>query len=256
MEEWVDIHGFNGLYQISNNGRIRRIGTKTCIFKPKYLHGFHYVRLKENGRRIVYCIERMLPEYFSDKYQMVNRYSANSNDELWMDINGYEGLYQVSNRGRVRSVTHTITMNNGRERTIYGKELVLHEGGNNQYLQAHLHKDGNVQNRLVHRMVAELFIGEIPDGYEINHKNANVQDNRVENLEIVTRKENMAHAVRNNLVQCGEEHHSAKLTNEDAIMIRKLYRKGDISQTELGKMFGVSQNVIFKIVNYETYLVK
>lgn len=177
-----------------------------------------------------------------------------SNNEEWKDIPGYEGFYQVSNRGRVRSVTHTILMANGRLRTIFSRILVLHEGGGNKYLQAYLHKDGHVKNHLVHRLVAKMFIGEIKSGYEINHKNANVQDNSVENLEIVTHQENINHSIKNNLFKAyGENHYRSKITNEQANEIRKRYEMGGITQYQLGQIYGLQQTTIFKIVHNLTY---
>jgi hypothetical protein len=178
-----------------------------------------------------------------------------SNNEEWKDIPGYEGFYQVSNRGRVRSVTHTILMSNGALRTIFSRILVLHEGGRNKYLQAYLHKDGHVKNHLVHRLVAKMFIGEIKSGYEINHKNANVQDNNVENLEIVTHQENINHSIKNNLFKAyGENHYAAKLSKAIADEIRSKYAKGNIMQRELARLYGVKVNVIFKIVHNLTYM--
>ena len=175
--------------------------------------------------------------------------------ELWKDIPGYEGFYQVSNMGQVRSVTHSITMKNGVNRTIYSKILVLHPGGNNEYLQAYLHKDNKVTNFLVHRLVANAFIASIPSGYEVNHKNGNKTDNRVQNLEIVTHQENITHSMNNSLFRAlGEDHYASKLTNAQASEIRDIYSKGGISQKKLGLKYGVTQKVIFSIVNNKTYM--
>ena len=177
-----------------------------------------------------------------------------NSQEIWKDIPGYEGFYQVSNCGRVRSVTHIIVMRNGCMRTIYSKLLILHEGGANKYLQAYLHRDGKVQNHLVHRLVAKMFIGNIAEGYEVNHKNANVQDNHVDNLEIVTHQENINHSIRNNLFKAyGENHYKSKITNKQADEIRLRYKEGGITQKELGKLYGLPQTSVFKIVHYLTY---
>lgn len=175
--------------------------------------------------------------------------------EIWRDIEGYVGFYQVSNMGRVRSVSHNILMKNGVIKHIKNKILKLHEGGNNTYLQAYLHKDNTVCNKLVHRLVVATFQGTISRGLEVNHINGNKHDNRLCNLEIVTSKENSAHAIRTGLFNPHGEHQGgAKLTNKQAAEIREIYRKGGVYQKDLAALYRVSQHVIFKIVNNISYI--
>lgn len=98
-------------------------------------------------------------------------------EEIWKDIKGYEGLYQVSNLGKVKGLKR-------------GK--ILSERLNSKgYPCAFLFKDGVGKDFKIHQIVVNTFIGEIPKGYEIDHINAIRNDNRVENLRIVTHKENM-----------------------------------------------------------------
>jgi hypothetical protein len=98
-------------------------------------------------------------------------------EEIWRDIEGFEGLYQVSNIGRVKNIKR-------------GK--VLAERLNSKgYPCALLFKDGVGRNVKIHQIVVNTFIGKIPKGYEIDHINTIRNDNRVENLRIVTHKENM-----------------------------------------------------------------
>ena len=96
--------------------------------------------------------------------------------EWWKDIPGYEGKYQASTKGRIRN-----------SRT--GRILALHP--NRGYLKIGIMKDGKRRYYRVHRLVWEAFNGQIPDGYEINHINENKLDNRLENLSLLTRKENI-----------------------------------------------------------------
>lgn len=99
-------------------------------------------------------------------------------NEVWKDIDGYEGLYQVSNFGRVKSV--------GR-----GKERVLKAGKNsNNYLTVVLCKSKKPKSFLVHRLVAQAFIPNPENKEQIDHINTIRDDNRVENLRWVTPKEN------------------------------------------------------------------
>ena len=128
----------------------------------------------------------------------------------------------------------------------------MHEGGNNAYYQAYLHKNSTVKNHLVHRLVATHFIGNISKGLVINHKNGNKHDNNVSNLEIVTQQQNIDHSMRTGLFTAiGENHYAAKLTDQDVVEIRQKYAQGCISQRALADMYGVKQSTVFKIVHYQ-----
>lgn len=102
--------------------------------------------------------------------------------EVWRDIPGYEGLYQVSDLGRVKSLNYNHT----------GREQIRRPGkGRNGYLQVGLWKDGKVKWFKVHRLVWIAFNGPIPDGYEINHISEDKTDCRLVNLNLMTHKENL-----------------------------------------------------------------
>lgn len=123
--------------------------------------------------------------------------------EIWKDIVGYK-KYKVSNLGRVFSEK------NG------GKILKPRFDSNNKYLQVMLSKDGVAKLELVHRLVAKAFIDNKENKPEVNHINCVTYDNRVENLEWVTRCENMKHAYKNKRVspptykgKFGKEHNKS-----------------------------------------------
>ena len=94
--------------------------------------------------------------------------------EIWKDIEGYEGLYKVSNMGRVKSLNYRYT---GKEGILKVVKL------NNGYLQVQLCKDGKAKGYLVHRLVAQAFLFNPNNLPVINHKDENKQNNKVENLE-------------------------------------------------------------------------
>ena len=108
--------------------------------------------------------------------------------EIWKDIPNYEGYYQVSNLGNVKSLAR---FNNLGKRV---KERVLKNLVNttNGYLVVNLSKIGLVKTKQIHQLVAEAFLNHSQKGHKlvVNHKNFNRQDNRLENLEIVTQREN------------------------------------------------------------------
>ena len=104
--------------------------------------------------------------------------------EIWKDVIGYDGIYQVSNLGNVKSLNYKRS----------GKEQVLKNGKNKKsgYFFVNLFKNKTIKNRNVHQLVAEAFLNHKPCGMDlvINHKNQIKTDNRVENLEIITQREN------------------------------------------------------------------
>lgn len=119
--------------------------------------------------------------------------------EEWRDIKGYEGLYQVSNIGNVRSIAHIAVYTDGRVGHYKGKTLTPSNGGNG-YKYVHLSKNG-VTNRVgIHRLVAEAFLPKDNERNVVNHKDGNKHNNTVENLEWVTCSENSKHAVRTGLL--------------------------------------------------------
>lgn len=106
-------------------------------------------------------------------------------DEIWRDIEGYEGIYQVSNKGRVKSLYK------GSERI-----LKLHDNGIG-YLRAHLTKENTSKHIRVHRLVAQAFIPNPYNLPEINHRDENKKNNCVENLEWCDRRYNVNYGTRN-----------------------------------------------------------
>ena len=107
--------------------------------------------------------------------------------EIWKDIVGYEGLYQVSDLGNVRS------LNYHREKRI---KILSQIKRPNDYLSVVIYVNGKCKKYSVHRLVAETFIPNPENKPQVNHINGDKTDNRVENLEWCTQSENQKHAIR------------------------------------------------------------
>ena len=115
--------------------------------------------------------------------------------EIWKDVVGYEGRYVVSNLGKVKSLKKTVPHSHSKTRTF--PEVVLKPNKVAfDYLQVSLYKDGKRKCRYVHNLVMEAFVGEKKIGYEVNHKDEDKSNNRLENLEYLTAKENNNYGTR------------------------------------------------------------
>ena len=129
-----------------------------------------------------------------------------SSIEIWKDIPGYEGLYQISNFGQVKSLKRLVSNGNG-IRSIEEKKLKQRKW-EGHYFQVKLSKNGKVKTHYVHKLVATAFLDN-PNNYQIiNHIDGNGFNNNIENLEWCTQKYNVNHAWQNKL--CESVRESAK----------------------------------------------
>lgn len=118
--------------------------------------------------------------------------SKDKGTEVWKQIPGYEGLYEVSNFGRVKRTPHVKTGRNwkcpaGFSFTVKGKMLKPRKRSSG-YLQVNLYRNGRMRTHTVHRLVMLAFVG--PSDLTVNHENGDKTDNRLENLEYMTAAEN------------------------------------------------------------------
>lgn len=173
--------------------------------------------------------------------------------EIWKDVVGYEGVYQVSNRGRVKRMK-------AGDNTWPGR-ILKSWIGDRGYLRVNLCQGGRASRLYVHRLVAIAFLGPPPSpDHEVNHKNGNKADPRPENLEWVTHSENQQHAYDILGVKAsttsklrGEANGNAKLTDRKVIKIRRLYATGKHTQRALAEMFGVARSLIGRIILGESW---
>ena len=113
--------------------------------------------------------------------------NINYENEIWRDIPEFNGLYQASNLGRVKSLKRPYGL---KEKIL--KPLINRNG----YYQVHLYKNSIQKFYLVHRLVWEAFNGHISEGLQVNHINEIKSDNRLSNLNLMTHKENMNYGSR------------------------------------------------------------
>jgi len=146
--------------------------------------------------------------------------------EIWMEIRGYEGLYEVSNLGRVRK--NKVSPSGEVDCRILSQRY-----STQRYLQCKLSKNGLEKNHRIHRLVAENFIPNPKNKAQVNHIDGVKENNYVNNLEWCTQHENMRHANKNWLIN------KVRVLTEDAVReIRE--NKDNLTQKQLGEIYGVS----------------
>ena len=149
-------------------------------------------------------------------------------EEIWKDVPGHEGLYQVSNLGRVKSLR-------------FGKERILKPTPDKDgYYQVDLWKGGEGKTNKIHRLVMLAFVGE--SDLEVNHINGIKTDNRLENLEYCTPSENIQHALDIGLMAIGENHPNSKLTR--ACVERIKYGHQGMTQQAISEIYGIARSLV------------
>lgn len=148
-------------------------------------------------------------------------------EEEWRPVKGYEGLYEVSNMGRVKS----LHASQGR---------ILKQGTSHGYMLVNLCKDGICNMKQVHRLVATAFIRN-PNNYEVvNHKDGNKKNNTVDNLEWCTQRYNIRHACRNGLMNVN--------ALKKSVILYKICGEYD-SITEAAEALGVSRQSLSRAIH-------
>jgi hypothetical protein len=175
----------------------------------------------------------------------------------WKDIPGYEGFYQISTMGKIRSVERTIREFDSRWGKIRTKRLkskiITPAVNGTHYSNVMLSKNGRAKSHFVHRLVLEVFVGSCPEGMECCHKDGNMYNNELSNLRWDTRKNNHADNVVNGTRLHGSKNPRAKLTELKVKKILKLWATGDYTQQELADMNEVCQGAISSIVRREKW---
>ena len=264
VEIWKPIKGFEGLYEISNMGRIRGLKSNKIISPT-----INQVTLSKNGIKKTIKVSRLVIQSFLNDVCSFSHIEHLNNDitdnrlsnlklfdskhtkciqkdiqvlenEVWKDIPSYDGRYQVSNLGRIRSLNHK------------NPHIITYSIHHKGYLESRLYFHDNgilkMKSHKVHRIVAEAFIPNPENKPCVNHIDGDKTNNKVENLEWVSYKDNTKHAME----VLG--HGRRKITTKEAEQIRKnvLLRKYS-SLKEIEKEYNISQSVISTILTNRTY---
>ncbi len=167
--------------------------------------------------------------------------------EIWVPIKGYEGLYEVSNLGRVKSLDKLRNFRYvGFKNPLKGKLIKGFDA--HGYRRVSLCKNGKYKKIYIHVLVARAFIPNPENKPEVNHKDGIKINNRELNLEWNTNKENRDNAVKMGLMIHGSNHHRAKLSESQVLLIRKQYSKG-ISGIKIAKEYNMNASTIYDIIN-------
>ncbi|MCP4985412.1 MAG: hypothetical protein GY928_04865 [Colwellia sp.] len=167
--------------------------------------------------------------------------------EEWENVEGSNGYYSVSNKGRVRSNTRIILDYKGQSRKLEGKII---NGGITLagYRQVSLSFNKCIKPYFVHRLTLSSFVPNIENKPQVNHKDGNKLNNTLSNLEWCTCSENTKHAFDNKLATAkGERNGRHKLKNQEVLQIKAMLIDGKLTHSDIANKYGVHRVTISDI---------
>lgn len=171
--------------------------------------------------------------------------------ERWLPVRGWEGLYEVSDHGRVRSLPRLST----KRKRYYGGQVLTPSRWSGSYGYAGVvlwHGDRH-QACFIHRLVLEAFVGPRPPGHEACHGPRGGQDDSLDNLRWGTRASNTADRFRDGTVLRGVDNGYARLTEEAVRQIRKRYADGGTTMRQLADLYGVGVTAVYMVIHRATW---
>lgn len=168
--------------------------------------------------------------------------------EIWKDIPGYEGLYQVSSTGKVKSLKRRIYDINNKKVIFIERDMILKPSENNKgYYTVKLQKDKQKKTITIHRIVANTFLDNSDNLPQINHIDGNKHNNNVENLEWCDNTYNFKHATDNKLIKTRKIKVKDIETNIEYFFdnLHKMFRQFEITPSGSYKKF-INQNRLYK----------
>jgi hypothetical protein len=176
-------------------------------------------------------------------------------NENWERVEETNGLYSISNMGRVKSHVKRERDESGRftKITASNEGKIINTSVYGMYKAIDYRKSNNRKILFVHRLVGEYFVDNPRNKPCINHKNGDKFDNRASNIEWCTHKENMEHYWNSDNAQRGENSTNAKLTKEDVLEIRAAYRLGCFEYKDFVDAYGTSVDNIRHIIKRRSW---
>lgn len=175
--------------------------------------------------------------------------------EIWKDIKGYEGLYQVSSLGRVKSMGRLVCRPG--KLPHFKRPVILRGVNRSGYFYVHLSRGGVTWQCAIHRLVAAAFLTHLPDRNEVNHKDGNKRNNVIDNLEWCNRSENITHAIRMGLkiqpVYRGIDNKNSKLTEDNVRQMRTMYYVRGMQIKKIAQAFSVDPKTTRCALLYKTW---
>lgn len=173
-------------------------------------------------------------------------------EEIWKTVPNTGGRYQVSSEGRIKSLSFLKT---GNKSSFLTKERIIKPGTDKDGYYVFVYSiESQRTTKRVHRVVAETFIPNPENLPQVNHKNSIRNDNRVENLEWVSARDNMMHGIKYGNVKptSGEINGMSKLTEDDVRAIRAAYEAGE-SYSEIATRYPVNTYTIHRIARRQCW---
>ena len=173
-------------------------------------------------------------------------------DEIWVDVKGYEGLYQVSNHGRVRSMDRLIPKSVGiGYRLMKGKILRSAAYHNPGYPRICLSKSGKVRWVSIHSLVLVCFVGDRPNGMECRHLDGDRMNPRLNNLRWGTPSQNQRDREQHGTGNQGNRNRASKVDEETVVVIKKMSKEK--SRGEIAHRLGLSYCIVSDVIAGRTW---
>jgi hypothetical protein len=167
-----------------------------------------------------------------------DQFDISESSEIWAPVVGYEGLYEVSSFGRVRSVARIVE---GRWGLVARKGVMLSlQKANGRYTKVTLSKDGVMTQHQVHRLVLLAFIGEPPEGFECDHVDFDINNNVLTNLRWISKNDNL------------HRRKSIKLTQDLIKQIKREFDSGTPRQ-EIADKFNISIGHVYAVARHKQW---
>jgi hypothetical protein len=175
--------------------------------------------------------------------------------EQWLPVKGYEGLYEVSDHGRVKGLKRVCHRRDGHAHTQ--PETILKQsvsGPKRNYLKVNLLKNGKPKTCRVSVLVAEAFLGPRPEGCVVAHGPAGTLDNSLQNISYATASENQGRdRLRDGTDARGEKHPQSRLNSQQVLLARRIHKTRHVSLRFLAQLWGISLPALHAAVTGRTW---